>query len=45
METRYICSNCRKEVDFLAEGEALCETCKANLPTAKFNSRVKKTRD
>jgi len=39
---KYICANCRKEVDFIAEGSALCETCKKNLPTAKFNSRITK---
>jgi len=29
-------------VDYMAKGSALCETCKKNLPTAKFNSRIKK---
>jgi len=39
---KFICANCRKEVDFIAEDESLCEACKVDLPTAKFNSRVKK---
>jgi len=39
---KYICANCRKEVDHIAEGESLCEACKRDLPTAKFNSRIKK---
>gem|GEM_PF-1841178 len=38
---RYTCANCCKEVDFIAKGGALCETCKAKLPTAEFNSRIK----
>jgi len=44
MEKRrtYTCANCCKEVTFIAEGSALCETCRKNLPTAVFNSRIKK---
>jgi DNA-directed RNA polymerase subunit RPC12/RpoP len=41
MENKYTCSNCRKEVEFIAEDQALCETCRTNLPTAKYNSRTK----
>ena len=43
METKemYTCANCRKEVDHMAEGKSLCETCTENLPTAKYNSRIK----
>lgn len=39
---KYTCANCRREVDFMADDSALCETCRTNLPTVKFNSRIKK---
>jgi len=38
---KYTCSNCCKEVSHIAQDSALCDTCRANLPTAKFNSRIK----
>ncbi len=36
-----ICANCRKEMDIGDGSKALCGTCVNNLPTAKFNSRIK----
>ncbi len=36
-----VCANCRKEVEALPGMKSLCAACMENLPTAKYNSRIK----
>jgi hypothetical protein len=36
-----IFANCRGTMEITNPNKSLCSTCEANLPTAKFNSRIK----